>query len=249
MTDLESGRRRVWGPWATIGFTLFIVVVQFIVQTLFAGVYVVAFGYGSRPAQWIQAAGDLSSDGLFLGLAMLVSSPIAIGLMTVFIWLRRGPRLRDYLALRSAGWRVTLKWLGYTLLLMFALALVSYAFGKEQSLEWMVRIYRETTFVPVLIAALVVAAPLVEELVFRGFLYEGLTHTRIGPAGAILVGSFAWSCLHVQYDLFFIGQVFVLGLLFGAARYRTGSLWVPIAMHALNNGVAVWMLAVEAAAG
>ena len=52
--------------------------------------------------------------------------------------------------------------------------------------------------------------------------------------------------MHVQYDAFFLAQVFAVGLLFGAVRYFSGSTWVTIVLHGLNNLVAtlqtMWLL-------
>ncbi|NNJ86844.1 MAG: CPBP family intramembrane metalloprotease [Akkermansiaceae bacterium] len=44
--------------------------------------------------------------------------------------------------------------------------------------------------------------------------------------------------MHVQYDIVVLSWLFILGLLIGYARHRTGSIWVPIAMHAFNNAMA-----------
>jgi hypothetical protein len=39
----------------------------------------------------------------------------------------------------------------------------------------------------------------------------------------------------MQYEWYFFGEVFTLGLLFGYLRYRTGSIWLTIVLHGLNN--------------
>ena len=59
------------------------------------------------------------------------------------------------------------------------------------------------------------------------------------PAGAIILSSLAWTALHLQYDWFFFGEVFSVGLWFGYIRYRSGSTWLTIVLHALNNMTAV----------
>lgn len=41
--------------------------------------------------------------------------------------------------------------------------------------------------------------------------------------------------MHLQYDWFFLGQVFSIGLLFGYLRYRSNSTWLPIVLHGINN--------------
>ena len=89
-----------------------------------------------------------------------------------------------------------------------------------------------------MLPAIVVAAPVFEELAFRGFLLEGLRRGPLGDAGAVIVTSFAWAAVHLQYDVYEIGTIVVFGLILGAARLAGGSLWVPITMHVLVNLVA-----------
>ncbi len=53
--------------------------------------------------------------------------------------------------------------------------------------------------------------------------------------GAIFLSSLAWTSLHLQYDWFFFGEVFCIGLWFGYIRYRSNSIWLTILLHGLNN--------------
>ena len=57
--------------------------------------------------------------------------------------------------------------------------------------------------------------------------------------GAILLSSLVWTALHLQYDWFFFGEVFSIGLLLGYLRYRSHSIWLTIILHGLNNLAAV----------
>jgi uncharacterized protein len=86
-----------------------------------------------------------------------------------------------------------------------------------------------------LVIAFCVAAPITEELFARGFLYRGWSETALGPAGAILPSSLVWTALHLQYDWFFLGEVFSIGLLLGYLRYRSNSIWLTVVLHGLNN--------------
>ena len=56
--------------------------------------------------------------------------------------------------------------------------------------------------------------------------------------GAIILSSLAWTSLHLQYDWFFFGEVFCIGLLLGYLRYRSNSTWLTIVIHGLNNTAA-----------
>ena len=90
-----------------------------------------------------------------------------------------------------------------------------------------------------LVIAFCVAAPVTEELFSRGFLYRGWSESFLGVPGAILLSSLVWTALHLQYDWFFFGEVFSIGLLLGYLRYRFNSTWLTIFVHGLNNLAAV----------
>ncbi|MEM7747714.1 MAG: type II CAAX endopeptidase family protein [Pseudomonadota bacterium] len=88
---------------------------------------------------------------------------------------------------------------------------------------------------PVLV--LCIGAPLSEELLFRGYLFGRLSQSWLGPLGATLLTTLGWTLLHGGYSIIGLIQVFVAGLLFTWALWRTGSLWVPLCMHAIYNAV------------
>ena len=90
-----------------------------------------------------------------------------------------------------------------------------------------------------LVLAFCVAAPITEELFARGFLYRGWSESFLRVPGAIVLSSLVWTALHLQYDWFFFGEVFSIGLWFGYLRYRSNSIWLTIVLHGLNNLAAV----------
>jgi membrane protease YdiL (CAAX protease family) len=51
--------------------------------------------------------------------------------------------------------------------------------------------------------------------------------------------SLVWAIIHLQYDTYGVATVFALGLLFGFARLKSESVYVPIVMHALASLVAM----------
>ncbi len=96
---------------------------------------------------------------------------------------------------------------------------------------------------PLLLLAAVIAAPLAEELYFRGFVYGGLRRdlpfaVASGLSAAIFSGIhlMAWSTV----------PLFLVGLAAAVAYERYRTLWAPLALHAAFNGTA---LAVELLAG
>jgi hypothetical protein len=89
-----------------------------------------------------------------------------------------------------------------------------------------------------LMLAIVVVAPVGEELAFRGFLYRGLA--RPGwEIQAIVIIALLWALLHIQYDWFGMAQVFAAGLMLGWFRWASGSTTLTIMMHVLINAEAM----------
>jgi membrane protease YdiL (CAAX protease family) len=130
------------------------------------------------------------------------------------------------------------------LLLLCALMDVStHLLERYESFQEMVEFYWQTRPRVLVWLAVCLAAPVVEELAFRGWLLAGLARTRLGPVGAIAVTTLAWTALHLQYDWYGMLQVAALGIVLGIARLRTGSLWLCMAMHAVNNTIATVQIA------
>ena len=77
----------------------------------------------------------------------------------------------------------------------------------------------------------VLAAPVVEELLFRGFLLHRWAR-RWGTPSAVVASSALFAVLHGEW----IGH-FLFGVAMAALYLRTRRLWMPIAAHAINNGV------------
>ena len=84
----------------------------------------------------------------------------------------------------------------------------------------------------------IVIAPILEEFIFRGFLFSQLRIT-LGNWGAISLSSLAWTSLHFQYELKILFVLFVFGLFLGFLRWKYNSLFLVMALHAVNNLVAL----------
>jgi hypothetical protein len=83
------------------------------------------------------------------------------------------------------------------------------------------------------IVAMVVVAPVVEEILFRGILLHRWA-ARWGTTTGVVLSSAVFAILHVEL----VGH-FVFGVAMAALYVRTRSLWVPIAAHAVNNAFAL----------
>lgn len=233
--SIPISRRGPWGPFATIVLAIVVAVLFVVAQIAVSIPYLIIQTAGGSQEEIQAAATRLETDGLFFGIAEVVCGFFAIGLILFLVWIRRGPKVRDYLALPPAGKRTTLRWLLYTLAVAVLLDGSSYLFGYEIVPSWMQDVYRSAVFPPLLLTAIIVVAPLLEELFFRGFVFEGLRHSLLGDVGTIVVTALVWASIHLQYGWFYLGHIFVLGLLLGFARSRTGSIVPPVLMHSLVN--------------
>ena len=91
-------------------------------------------------------------------------------------------------------------------IVLFVSDLTTYLLGHAIVPPFMVAFYQSCPL-PLLILAVVVAAPVREEVLFRGFLFKGIAASRWGPIAAILISSTIWALIHVQYDPFGIAAV------------------------------------------
>jgi len=235
-----AGAPAKWGPWATIGLTLLVIAVAVVVQTaavvaVVAGAHVLGAGGGlaDTATRW-------GGSGLALAVGALASAAPVAGLAFLFARLRRGASATEYLALRPVPLRRALVWTLFLGVFIAASDLVTvFALGRPLVPEVMVRAYRTAGFVPLFWVAVVVAAPLYEEMLFRGFMLEGLRLSRLGPAGGVLITSLAWTACHIQYDAFGLAWLFLAGVFLGAARLRSGSTLLAMMLHAMMNLVAI----------
>jgi uncharacterized protein len=229
-----------------VAFTVLVALALTAVQTALAVPYLLLKVTASSTIGVAAAAGALQSDGLFVSLSEIVGGSVAVGLILLIAWARKGPPVRDYLALRPVGRLTMLRWILCTTLVAVLLDGLSYVSGYAIVPNWMIAIFRSAGFLPLLLFALLVVAPVLEEVAFRGFWFEGLRRSRLGEVGAIVLGSLVWASVHLQYDWFYVGHVFVVGLLLGAARAMTRSLVTPIVMHAFFSGIALLQTAIRA---
>jgi FOG: TPR repeat len=149
------------------------------------------------------------------------------------------------LPLRFGPWRVA----GISFLLLLLLFLMSAAFSwlyveimhKPPPLQHSIPLIQKALQTNPLIAWLAVplVLPVIEEILFRGLFY-GAFERRWGIRGAILGSAFVFAFVHLQ----FVGFVylFCIGVVLAWARWRSGSLGLPIAIHGLNNAVALLAL-------
>jgi membrane protease YdiL (CAAX protease family) len=169
-------------------------------------------------------------------LAMIGSCPFTLAVIWLATRLARQP-FGDYLALRRPSGRD----LARAIAMVLAVQLVWFAAGwliGQRASEFAIDSYRDAKasgWLPVLLAALFVFVPISEEFVVRGFLFRGWSQSFLGPFAAIVLTSAVWTALHVQYNAFYLSEIFVIGLILGYFRWRSGSTWLTVIVHAAIN--------------
>ena len=90
--------------------------------------------------------------------------------------------------------------------------------------------------------ALVILAPLMEELIFRGYLYSRL-RGKMSALPAIILVSVLFGVMHGQWNVGIV--VGVMSVVLCIAREMTGTIYAGILMHMIRNGIAFYMLYVN----
>lgn len=76
-----------------------------------------------------------------------------------------------------------------------------------------------------------------EELIFRGIVQNQLNKALSNPHVAIIIASLIFGGFHMQFERLL--PLSFLGLIMGYSYYYTKSLWTPIILHFINNGLQV----------
>ena len=224
-----------WKFWGTCAWTAATIAVWVAVQfIIFVAVLVYVDVGDDASAAEIE---KLGSHAIVVSLIAILAAPAEIGVVALAIRLARC-RFGEYLAFVRPSRKFVLIGLACLVVLMPLADLSTWISGRGIIPPFVIEAYRsarDSGTIWLLAIALVIAAPLTEEIVFRGFMYRGLAASRVGDAGAILIPSTIWAGMHVQYEMFFIVQIFLLGIVFGALRWKSGSIWLTIGLHAIVN--------------
>jgi uncharacterized protein len=228
-----------WGPWATLGWTLLCALLLLAIQIGILLVFmVIRLARGGEPK-----FDDLASNGNVVTIGTLASTSAIVGVVALLTHFRRYP-IRDYLALGWPPARSGLIAFAGLVVVLVSSDLTSYFLGRPLVPEVMVDLYR-MAWLPGLLLALVVLAPIGEETLFRGFLFKGIAASRAGPIAAIVISAIAWATLHFQYDWYGVGTIAVMGLFLGVVRHATGSLYLTMLLHAVANTVATLEIVIQ----
>jgi membrane protease YdiL (CAAX protease family) len=159
---------------------------------------------------------------------------------------QRQRRIVEYLGLVWPQRKEFLSAILALMILLFVSDSVAYLSGRRLVSSGTIEIYKYAQnggFLLIWLFYIVLAVPMIEELIFRGFLWRGLTSSSIGVFWASVITSAMWASLHIRYEMFFVIQVFILGLFWAWLRSKSGSTILTFVLHALCNA---WVVAESA---
>ena len=221
--------RPVAGLWATLGWFILALVSSQIVGTV---VLILL-----RPDALTGGIDTLVKDGVVVALSNIPANAVQVVILALASR-RRDWSFTEYLGLVWPAPRDAVVALWILVIFLLGYDALTYALGRDIVTPFQVETYRsarEAGMLPLFSFALVIAAPVAEEIMFRGFLFRGwVTSERMAILGILLISAL-FAAIHIQYDWFGILQVFFIGLLFGLMRWRSGSTTLTILMHVLAN--------------
>jgi uncharacterized protein len=231
--ELPDAARPRWPPW--YGPVALVASIGAVVGVLTPLLPVVLLGLVSEPLA-----------GVSLLVLLLVQDSMLVGTAVLLAWLARRPRPRPWhFGLRATRLWPTLGWtlLAFALMLGFELGWIELLGVDEGNLD----IDRLGGVAGTALAlAVIVVAPVAEEIFFRGFFYRAL-RTRLRVPWAALIDGLVFGSLHFQGvsrdALLVLPVIAVFGIGQCLLYERTGSIFAVIATHAAFNTVATLSVA------
>jgi uncharacterized protein len=227
-----------YAHWKLIGTLLWGCAIFLFVELSVTALIVLTKASNYSEAEITKVIDNLSKNGATLSLYVIAM--MFFGVIAIFsiIKFKKNSNFIEYLAIKKVPSKLILSWMSLTFGFVVLVNIVGLLFGRPVVGEFMSTIYKSASPMWLLWIALIIAAPVFEELFFRGFLFKGLVNSPLGLFGTVIFTAAAWALIHVQYDYFDIGAIFIGGIFLGYARFKSDSILVPIAMHGVANLVA-----------
>ena len=237
----------MWGWGRIVGYTVVITVVYLVAQlgAILATAAVMAVlipGFQVMP--WLER--QATSDGVALSAALLAAAMLCIP--TAWLLVRAHEKAAwQFMGVRRVERKDMALAVGAILLFIAITDPINvYLFDRPLVPQFMKDAYATARKPLLLFVAVAIAAPVTEELLFRGFLFSALRSRGIRQGWVVLITTLLFTAVHTQYDIHDLTGVLMLGGLFGAGRARFDSVLPAMAMHAVANTVAfietaIWM--------
>lgn len=235
--DQEPVPTRPW-TWGWILASSAVVALVYVAAQIAAVMAVAVWKIATTPRFDAETWGaSVESDGAVMSAATLAAAAVCLPIVR---WLtgRREPAPWRFLGFRPVGWREILLACGAAGVFIAISDPLNVWLGRPLVPPFMLKAYATVRLPALLFLAVAIAAPVTEELVFRGFLFGALRARGVPPGITIAATSVLFAVIHTQYDAWDMSLVFLMGVLFAGARAQFNSVIPSMAMHAFVNTVA-----------
>ncbi len=226
----EPRAKGPWGFWPTLLFGTAILLITFLFT-----ISLTTFNAADLMDGGMKRESATGFDGTAITMSIFVSVPIILGCIALCIYFRKGPTIRQYIGFNAVDAGTVLRWTGLFLVFLAVAEFLSQTMGRPVLPDFVIETYKTAVSPALLLVAVVIAAPLVEEILFRGFILTGFRSGPLSDGAAVSLSALLWAANHFQYDLFEMILVFLLGVIMGFAKIKTGSIYTPVAMHTSVN--------------
>jgi membrane protease YdiL (CAAX protease family) len=229
LPPLRTGadRWKPWTAWVALAASLTVPLVLGIVAALFV----------------VAAGGDVEElpPGVLIGLTFAQDIGFIVVPLLLATWLVSRPTAMDF-GLRKPH----RMWLAIGLLFAVYIGFIvlsgiwveALGIEQEDTLPDELGVKDSTVNLVLVLILVTVMAPVAEELLFRGYVYRALRNWRgVWPA-AIISGALFGGIHMGSSPIGFIVPLAILGVGLALLYHWTGSLYLPVALHALNNSIA-----------
>ena len=170
-----------------------------------------------------------------LGLISIFSSTIGFISLSIFIRLKK-INLKKYLNIYLPEKKTSLLFVFLSFILMILMDWASAKYPLLFETDFVIDSYENAKSLPLFYLGVVFFAPFFEESLFRGFLFKGVEKSYLGGHAAVFISSILFALVHLQYGIpVLLFMLFPFSLLLGYARWKSGSLLLPVLIHVINN--------------
>lgn len=219
-----------WKPWTAI-----LVLVVALAAPLVLGI-VAAVGVAI-------AGGDVEElpPGVLIALTFAQDVGFILAPLMVAGWFASRPRARDFgLTMPARPWvaLAILAGVYFGFLAFSGIWISALGIDQEDQLPNELGVDDSTAALVLVLVLVTIVAPVAEELLFRGYMYRALRNWRGIVPAAVISGAIFGGIHAGSSPVGFLVPLAALGVGLALLYEWTGSLVLPVALHAINNSIA-----------
>lgn len=223
---MESARTKTYPTWGDI----VAIIAIYVASSL-------CFGWLSIPLSRL----EILPQGCVQMIVYVLTFVATISYALWVRWMRTGSRGGEAL---FSGWKVDLTWIFFGMIALFAATILIEPVLSLFPDRWLELIESQMRLGGWMMLTVVVAAPILEEILFRGIIQGSLVR-KYGPWRGVLVASAVFGIVHGIPQQ--VVNAFFVGMVLGFVYYCSRSLVVVMVIHAINNAVSYfsWIVSGE----